>query len=90
MAPYTHVRVSRLILAVRMACKMPILLQRLLFVTKTHDKPLLKTLDGDIQWLKDVEPRIPVLRLDWNKFQNTKDVVKIIKMYLKGIKGLVI
>ena len=51
---------------------------------------LVKLKKGYEEWLKDIEPRIPVLRLDWNKFQDTKDVVKVVKMYLKGVKGLVI
>ena len=51
---------------------------------------LAKLKKGYEEWLKDIEPRIPVLRLDWNKFQDTKVVVKVVKMYLKGVKGLVI
>lgn len=46
--------------------------------------------DGYEEWLKDISPRIPVLRLDWNTYQDTSQVVKKIEEVLSGTKGLVI
>lgn len=47
--------------------------------------------DGYEDWLKDVNPRIPVLRLDWNKFKTTHDVATLLREHLKKTrKGLVI
>jgi deoxyadenosine/deoxycytidine kinase len=46
---------------------------------------------GYEDWLKDVDPRIPVLRLDWSGFRPTEEVVGAIRDHLsKTRKGLVI
>lgn len=44
---------------------------------------------GYEEWLLDVEPRIPVLRLNWNEFRDTEDVIKMINDKFKERKGLV-
>ena len=47
--------------------------------------------DGYEDWLKDINPRIPVLRLDWNEFQSTQYVIDQIKNTIKQTKrGLVL
>lgn len=47
--------------------------------------------NGYEQWLEDVSPRIPVLRLDWNEFQPTEKVARKIRDMLKKTrKGLII
>lgn len=46
---------------------------------------------GYEEWLLDVEPRIPVLRINWNKFQPMENIVKLIYNKLKETrKGLII
>ena len=46
---------------------------------------------GYEDWLKDVSPRIPVLRIDWNKFKDTEYVINLVKNKLKETrKGLVL
>lgn len=46
---------------------------------------------GYEDWLKDVSPRIPVLRIDWNKFKDIKYVINLVKNKLKETrKGLVL
>lgn len=46
---------------------------------------------GYEDWLKDVEKRIPVVRIDWNEFQDTKKVIEIInKKFNSELKGIVI
>ena len=45
--------------------------------------------DGYEEWLADVEPRIPVLRLDWNEFHDPEFVVHLIKEKLADRRGLV-
>ena len=46
---------------------------------------------GYEDWLEDVEPRIPVLKIDWNKFKSTEHVTDLIHKKLKKTrKGLVI
>ena len=46
---------------------------------------------GYEDWLEDVEPRIPVFRIDWNKFQPTENVIKLIREKLQETrKGLII
>ena len=46
---------------------------------------------GYEDWLKDVEPRIPVLRIDWDEFKSTDYVIDLINKKLeKTRKGLVI
>ena len=37
---------------------------------------------GYEDWLKDVEKRIPVIRLDWNEFRSTEFVIEKIKEHL--------
>ena len=41
---------------------------------------------GYEDWLKDVSPRIPVLRIDWNKFKDTEYVINLVKINLKKQK----
>jgi len=46
---------------------------------------------GYEDWLKDVSPRIPILRIDWNKFKDTEYVINLVKNKLKETKkGLVL
>lgn len=45
---------------------------------------------GYEDWLEDVCPRIPVIRVDWNIFRDTEDVVKLINDKLKNRKGLIV
>ena len=44
---------------------------------------------GYEEWLVDVEPRIPVLRLDWDEFHDTNEVVAKINQKLADRRGLV-
>ena len=47
--------------------------------------------DAYEEWLADIEPRIPVLRLDWNQFHPTCEVVRKIQEKLQETrKGIVI
>lgn len=47
--------------------------------------------DGYEDWLKDVETRIPVVRIDWNEFRDTDEVIEKVKKALATHrKGLVI
>jgi deoxyadenosine kinase len=46
--------------------------------------------EGYEDWLNDIEGRIPVIRLDWNEFLDTKDVADMIKEKLRTKKGLII
>jgi len=46
---------------------------------------------GYEDWLKDVSPRIPVLRIDWNEFKDTEYVINLVKNKLKETrKGLIL
>lgn len=38
---------------------------------------------GYEDWLKDIEGRIPVIRIDWNKFKNVNEVIDMIKPKIK-------
>ena len=51
---------------------------------------LRKLKKGYEDWLHDIEPRIPVLKLNWNTFQSTEKVVELIKQKLKNRKGLIV
>ena len=44
---------------------------------------------GYEEWLEDVSPRIPVLRLDWNTFQDTDEVMRQIDEALTKRRGLI-
>jgi deoxyadenosine kinase len=44
---------------------------------------------GYEEWLADVEPRIPVLRLKWDEFRDTNEVVAQINQKLADRRGLV-
>lgn len=44
---------------------------------------------GYEEWLVDVEPRIPVLRLDWDEFHDTNEVIAKINQKLVDRRGLV-
>ena len=45
---------------------------------------------GYEEWLQDVEGRIPVLRLDWNTYMDTKEVLsKVEEVFKTKSKGLV-
>jgi deoxyadenosine kinase len=47
--------------------------------------------NGYEEWLEDVEPRIPVLRLDWSEFRDTKVVADAIRKKLATCRrGLII
>jgi hypothetical protein len=46
--------------------------------------------DGYEEWLQDIEGRIPVLRLDWNTYQDPKVIHKKIQKLIKGKKGLIV
>lgn len=47
--------------------------------------------DGYEDWLKDISGRIPVIRINWNDFGNTNEVIKLIELELqKNKKGLTI
>lgn len=46
---------------------------------------------GYEEWLEDVEPRIPVLRIDWNKFLPMEEVATMVREKMAILrKGLVI
>lgn len=46
---------------------------------------------GYEEWLLDVEPRIPVLRLDWNEYIKPEEVAKLVQQKLKDTRrGIVI
>jgi deoxyadenosine kinase len=45
---------------------------------------------GYEDWLEDISPRIPVIRVDWNTFRDTEDITKLINEKLKNKKGLII
>ncbi len=46
---------------------------------------------GYEDWLKDVEPRIPVLRIDWNEFKSTDYIMNLIHKKLEQTnKGLIL
>ena len=51
---------------------------------------LVRLRDGYEEWLQDVEGRIPVLRIDWNNFQDTADVVEQIRLHRQHTRGLVL
>jgi deoxyadenosine kinase len=46
--------------------------------------------DGYEEWLQDIEGRIPVLRLDWNTYQDPKVIHKKIQKLIKAKKGLIV
>ena len=46
-----------------------------------------KLRDGYESWIKDVETRIPVLRLDWSTFKDPKEVVDRITDFLNVSRG---
>ena len=45
--------------------------------------------EGYEEWLQDVSPRIPVIRIDWNEFCDVDEVVKAIDKKLEERNGLV-
>tara|TARA_Y100000389_G_scaffold170146_1_gene176936 strand:- start:358 stop:999 length:642 start_codon:yes stop_codon:yes gene_type:complete len=45
---------------------------------------------GYEEWLEDVKDRIPVIRLDWNTYQDHKKIADIIRAKLSNKKGLVV
>ena len=45
---------------------------------------------GYEEWLEDVKDRIPVIRLDWNTYQDHKKIADIIRDKLSNKKGLVV
>lgn len=45
---------------------------------------------GYEEWLEDVKDRIPVIRLDWNTYQDHKKIADIIRNKLSNKKGLVV
>ena len=45
---------------------------------------------GYEEWLEDVKDRIPVIRLDWNTYQDHKKIADIIRDKLSSKKGLVV
>lgn len=45
---------------------------------------------GYEEWLGDVKDRIPVIRLDWNTYQDHKKIADIIRAKLSNKKGLVV
>ena len=45
---------------------------------------------GYEEWLEDVKDRIPVIRLDWNTYQDHKKIADIIRVKLSNKKGLVV
>ena len=51
---------------------------------------LIKLKAGYEDWLSDIQDRIPVLRLNWNSYQDTNKVYEIITEALSKRKGLVI
>tara|TARA_R110002074_G_scaffold339933_1_gene510449 strand:- start:306 stop:626 length:321 start_codon:yes stop_codon:yes gene_type:complete len=51
---------------------------------------LIKLKAGYEDWLSDIEGRIPVLKLDWNTYQDTDKVYKMIIESLSLKKGLVV
>jgi len=47
--------------------------------------------NGYEEWLRDIHPRIPVLRIDWNEFKSTEYVINEIRNVIKQTKsGLVL
>jgi deoxyadenosine kinase len=38
--------------------------------------------DGYEEWLKDIEGKVPIIRLDWNTYQDTEKVAELIKKKL--------
>ena len=51
---------------------------------------LQKLKQGYEEWLQDIQPRIPVLRIDWNEFKSIKYVINEINKLTTKTKGLVI
>lgn len=45
---------------------------------------------GYEDWLDDIKDRIPVIRLDWNTYQDPKKIANIIRDKIKCKKGLVV
>ena len=45
---------------------------------------------GYEEWLEDIKDRIPVIRLDWNTYQDHKKIADIIRAKLSNKKGLVV
>ena len=46
--------------------------------------------EGYEEWLSDVEDRIPVLKLDWNSYQDTDIIILKIKEKIKEKKGIIL
>ena len=46
--------------------------------------------EGYEEWLNDVEDRIPVLKLDWNSYQDTDIIILKIKEKIKEKKGIIL
>ena len=46
--------------------------------------------EGYEEWLSDVEDRIPVLKLDWNSYQDTDVIILKIKEKIKEKKGIIL
>ena len=38
--------------------------------------------DGYEEWLKDIEGKVPIIRLDWDTYQDTEKVAELIKKKL--------
>ena len=51
---------------------------------------LIKLKSGYEDWLSDIEGRIPVLKLDWNTYQDPDKVSKMVNKLLAHKKGLVV
>jgi len=46
---------------------------------------------GYEEWIQDIHPRIPVIRIDWNTFKDTEYIIEIIEKYKKQYqKGIVV
>ena len=45
---------------------------------------------GYEDWLEDISPRIPVIKVNWNKFGKTEDIVTLINNVIKNKKGLIV
>ena len=45
---------------------------------------------GYEDWLEDISPRIPVIKIDWNEFGTTDEVLVKINEKIRNKKGLVL
>ena len=45
---------------------------------------------GYEEWLNDIKDRIPVIYLDWNTYQDPKEIANIIRDKIKDKKGLIV